>query len=44
MHRVVPLWPDLPWRWLPIAVAVLVIAVILALLEFIVTLPEPVFT
>jgi hypothetical protein len=40
----VPVWPTLTWRWLPIALTILVIAVILALLEFIVTLPEPVFT
>jgi len=39
-HRFQPMWPG-TWRWTPIAVAILVLAVILAILEFL--LSEPVY-
>ena len=39
-HRLEPMWPG-TWRWMPIAVAVLVLAVILAILQFLLT--EPVY-
>lgn len=40
IHRFEPMWPG-TWRWTPIAVAILVLALILAILEFL--LSEPVY-
>jgi len=37
------MWPG-TWRWLPAAVTLLVLAILLALLEYLVMAPSPVTT